>query len=339
MKRMVLIFGGAGAIYVVLALLMGVLPGFALSNLEPTPGLEPLTPLEARGRDVYVANGCSYCHTQQVRPLPQDRIFGRPSAPGDFAYMTPELLGSQRTGPDLTTIGVRQPSAIWQYIHLYNPRAVASRSVMPSFSWLFEVVEKAPAGATVVPLPEAFAPEYGVVVPTPKAEALVAYLLSLKQPPLPGAEGTGGRSTVADRAGAPATAASAAAPPAATAPADASPASGYQYEPDRGEALYTSNCAACHQPTGKGLPGAFPPLEGNAAVNDPDPTRHIQVVLHGLQGEAIDGVTYVSPMTAFGGLLSDTEIADIINHERSSWGNQGTPITPADVAAERAAGE
>ena len=90
--------------------------------------------------------------------MPQDKIFGRPSAPGDFAYQTPELLGSQRTGPDLTNIGVRQPSAVWQYIHLYNPRAVVPESIMPAFDWMFQVVDEAPPGVTPVALPKAYAP-------------------------------------------------------------------------------------------------------------------------------------------------------------------------------------
>ena len=107
MNKLVLIAGGSTLVYAILALLMGVLPGIQLSGTPPGPGVMPLTALQAEGRDVYVANGCSYCHTQQVRPLPQDKIFGRPSAPGDFAYQTPELLGSQRTGPDLTNAGVR----------------------------------------------------------------------------------------------------------------------------------------------------------------------------------------------------------------------------------------
>ncbi|MBN9592043.1 MAG: cbb3-type cytochrome c oxidase subunit II, partial [Alphaproteobacteria bacterium] len=124
MKKLLLIAGGSTLVYAGLALLMGVLPGIMLSQTPPGPGVKPLTPLEAEGRAIYVANGCSYCHTQQVRPLAQDKVFGRPSAPGDFAYQTPELLGSERTGPDLTNIGARQPSAVWQYIHLYNPRAV-----------------------------------------------------------------------------------------------------------------------------------------------------------------------------------------------------------------------
>ncbi len=87
-------------------------------------------------------------------PEPGDSIFGRPSAPGDFAYQTPELLGSERNGPDLTNVGARQSSSVWQYIHLYQPRAVVPQSIMPAFPWLFRAVDKAPAGEQPVPLPQ-----------------------------------------------------------------------------------------------------------------------------------------------------------------------------------------
>jgi cytochrome c oxidase cbb3-type subunit 2 len=85
MKKLLLIAGGSTLVYAGLALLMGVLPGIMLSQTPPGPGVKPLTPLEAEGRAIYVANGCSYCHTQQVRPLAQDKVFGRRSAPGYFA--------------------------------------------------------------------------------------------------------------------------------------------------------------------------------------------------------------------------------------------------------------
>ena len=112
MNKLALIVGGSTLLYAGLAFLMGVLPGIELSRIPASAGVEPLTALEAQGREVYVANGCSYCHTQQVRPLAEDKVFGRPSAAGDFKYQTPELLGSERTGPDLTNIGVRQPSSV-----------------------------------------------------------------------------------------------------------------------------------------------------------------------------------------------------------------------------------
>ncbi len=341
MNKLVLIAGGSTLVYAVLAVVMGVLPGAKLSATPPGPGVEPLTPLQAAGREVYVANGCSYCHTQQVRPLPQDKVFGRPSAPGDFAYQTPELLGSERTGPDLTNIGVRQPSPVWQYIHLYNPRAVVPESVMPAFDWMFQVVDQAPAGVTPVALPKAYAPARGVVVPTREAQTLLAYLLSLKQPGLPGGVDETGHA-MPEIAGTspsppPATTTSAVAP--AGAPASVAASAGGGYDVAKGKALFTASCAACHQATGEGIPGAFPSLKGSAVVNDADATAHIRIVLYGLQGSKIGGVVYSSPMPPFGNTLSDADIANIINFERGSWGNHGAPVTAQQVAAERAKGK
>jgi len=336
MNKLVAIAGGSSLVYAGLALVMGVLPGIELSRTPPGPGVEPLTPLQAEGRDVYVANGCSYCHTQQVRPLPQDKIFGRPSAPGDFAYQTPELLGSERTGPDLTNVAVREPSTVWQYIHLYNPRAVVPESIMPAFDWMFRVVDQAPEGTTPVPLPKAYAPARGVVVPDHRAEALIAYLLSLKQPTLPDAEGNGaGTPAISSTSSATASVAGGA----GTAPG--APAAGSAPAPDgvdlaKGKALFTANCAACHQANGEGLPGAFPSLRGNDEVNEADPSEQLHAVLKGLQGARVGGVVYSSPMPPFGSALSDADIANIVDYERSAWGNHGVPVTPARVAAERA---
>jgi nitrite reductase (NO-forming) len=111
----------------------------------------------------------------------------------------------------------------------------------------------------------------------------------------------------------------------------------YHVDPAKGASLYTANCAACHQATGQGIPGAFPPLKGNVAVLDADPAKQIDVVLNGLHGEAIGGTVYATPMPPFGPALNDAEIADIINHERSSWDNQGKLITSSEVKARRAA--
>jgi cytochrome c oxidase cbb3-type subunit 2 len=174
----------SAVIYGILALCMGTIPGIILSRSAPTPGLQPYSASAQRGRDIYVSEGCSYCHTQYVRPLKQDLVFGRPSVAGDFAYDTPELLGSERTGPDLTNIGARQPSAAWQYLHLWDPRSVVHDSIMPRYTWLFAVKAKAAPGDVVVTAPPAFAPAHGVIVATQRARDLVAYLKSLKQVPL-----------------------------------------------------------------------------------------------------------------------------------------------------------
>ncbi|MGH8116841.1 MAG: multicopper oxidase domain-containing protein [Rhodanobacteraceae bacterium] len=126
----------------------------------------------------------------------------------------------------------------------------------------------------------------------------------------------------------------------ATAPSSASaiPAGPYKFGPARGASLYTAHCAACHQATGTGLPGAFPPLKGNPAVLDANPATQIDTILHGAHGVPIDGVTYPSAMPPFGPSLSDADIADIANHERTAWGNQAKQVTADQVKAERAKG-
>jgi cytochrome c oxidase cbb3-type subunit 2 len=107
------------------------------------------------------------------------------------------------------------------------------------------------------------------------------------------------------------------------------------YDAAKGASLFTANCSACHQANGEGLPGAFPPLKDDAVVNKDDATKHIQVVLQGLHEEKVGGVVYGSAMPPFAGTLSDAEIADIIDYERSSWGNHGKPVVAAQIAAER----
>jgi cytochrome c oxidase cbb3-type subunit 2 len=328
MNKLLQIAGGAVLIYIVIVMGIAVIPAIDLSKTPPGPGVKPLTALQAEGAAVYAANGCAYCHTQQVRPLAEDKVFGRPSAPGDFSYQTPELLGSERTGPDLSNIGSSKPSDVWQYIHLFDPRAVVPESVMPNFKFLFHVVATVPPGETTVPVPAAFAPKQGKVIPTQQAKALVAYLLSLKQTPIPGYAMNGGMGGMTS-----------AAPAAAPAPAPTAAASGgYSYDAAKGQSLFMANCSACHQATGEGIPGAFPPLKGNAAVDADDPTLHIHTVLQGAHGVTIGGVAYSSVMPPFADQLSDTDIANIVNYERSSWGNHAKPATAADVAAVRAKG-
>lgn len=171
-------------VYAFFCVVMGVVPGLVLSGTPAVAGLKPLSVQEAHGRSIYVSEGCSYCHTQNVRPLEQDKVFGRPSVGGDYAYSTPQLLGTERTGPDLTNIGLRQPSDVWQYIHLWDPRALVHESIMPRYTWLFEVKTKADAADVTVPAPPGFGPSRGVIVATQDAKDLVAYLKSLKQVPL-----------------------------------------------------------------------------------------------------------------------------------------------------------
>src|SRR5450631_4415422 len=84
----------------------------------------------------------------------------------------------------------------------------------------------------------------------------------------------------------------------------------------KGRDLYIAHCSACHQVSGEGLPGVFPPLKGSGVVNKDDATKHIHVVLDGMEGARAGGVVYASAMPPFAGMLSDAEIADIIDYER-----------------------
>ena len=109
-----------------------VMPYLQVRDVPPPAKLQPYTDAQLRGREVYVANGCVYCHSQQPRDRAlgpdQQRGWGRASVPGDYVYDKPHLLGSMRTGPDLFNIGARQPSKDWHLGHLYQPRAYVRRT-------------------------------------------------------------------------------------------------------------------------------------------------------------------------------------------------------------------
>jgi mono/diheme cytochrome c family protein len=104
-----------------------------------------------------------------------------------------------------------------------------------------------------------------------------------------------------------------------------------------GEKAYQAACMACHQPDGKGMPGAFPPLAGSDYLAA-DTARAIRAVLHGLQGPVVvNDVEYNSvmpPMTQ----LSDSEVADALTYAMNSWGNRLGSVSTAQVAAIRAEG-
>jgi len=158
-------------------------PYIQFKDVPAPAGLKPYTALEEFGRRSYVSNGCVYCHSQQPRDpsFAPDSIrgWGRPSVPADYAYDTPHLLGTMRTGPDLFNIGQRQPSADWHHAHLYQPRSLMKGSIMPSYPYLYKLQSATRPGDVKVTLPPEYAPKEGVVVATDEAIALVAYLKAL----------------------------------------------------------------------------------------------------------------------------------------------------------------
>ncbi|MHB8519523.1 MAG: cbb3-type cytochrome c oxidase subunit II [Limisphaerales bacterium] len=170
-------------------------------KLEDTGQYYPLprSGLALEGMQVYRADGCIYCHSQQVRPenfgVDIKRGWGkRRSVSRDYIYDKPVMLGTMRTGPDLANIGERQISLDWHFQHLYNPQITSKGSIMPPFPFLFEQhkIGRQPS-PDALKLTGQFAPGAGYeILPKPEARALVAYLLSLKSGvPLPEAPITG----------------------------------------------------------------------------------------------------------------------------------------------------
>jgi len=205
-------------------------------------------------------------------------------------------------------------------VHLYNPRAVVAESIMPAYPWLSVITENPALTDKIVAVPDEFkANKKGKVVATEDALNLVAYLQSLKQTELPGNElfpeflykranknvssSTGGAGTSTGESN--------------TKSAD-------------GVALYATNCQSCHQQNGKGLPGAFPSLAGSKVVLDENPEIFVDIIMNGYSARANEGY---GPMPAVGKManLSADEIAAIMNHERTSWGNNARKVTVDEV--------
>lgn len=103
-----------------------------------------------------------------------------------------------------------------------------------------------------------------------------------------------------------------------------------------GETTYAKTCAACHQPTGLGLPGAFPPLAASEWVNENNPDRIIKLTLHGLAGPLrVNGTLYNGAMPAHRDLLDDRKLAAVLTYIRASWGNKAPAVDAAAIAKIR----
>jgi len=314
-----ILFRSALALFVGLTIVVAVLPAINnQNNNAPLPNAHQLTKDEVAGKHLYMANGCVACHTQQVRNLDMDKIWGkRPSIAADYAGITrtdfwrntATLMGTERTGPDLTDIGNRQPSQAWNLLHLYQPRAVVENSIMPAYPWLFEEKDSVGKDDVEVVVPDKYSKGIkGKIVAKKEALQLVAYLQSLKQTPLPDgktpleflykkekkvAKGEGEMADLPD-----------------------------------GLTLYTNNCQTCHQANGEGLKGAFPPLKGSSIVLGDDLELFVNIIMLGY-----DARPEFAVMNAVGtdNNLTPEEVTAIINHEKTSWGNEAKTVTVEEV--------
>jgi len=119
--------------------LVEIVPLFFIKDTtEPVAGLKPYSALRLEGRDIFIREGCSNCHSQMIRPFrAETERYGHYSVAGESVYDHPFLWGSKRTGPDLARVGGRY-SDDWHRVHLINPRDVVPESNMPSYPWLSE---------------------------------------------------------------------------------------------------------------------------------------------------------------------------------------------------------
>lgn len=312
------LFSTAALFFISLTILVAITPALNnQKNNQPLPGVEPLSEQAIKGKAVYIANGCVGCHTQQVRNVDMDKIWGgRPGMAADYALNkrtdiwrnTATLMGTERTGPDLTNIGSRQPSSDWNLVHLYNPRIVVKESIMPAYPWMFTIKKDPAKGDVIVNVPEEYLEgKEGKVVADKEALYLVAYLQSLKQAKLPDGSTAAEflyKSVEKEQAGA--------------TPKKAAD----------GALLYATHCQSCHQANGEGLPGAFPSLKGSPIVLDDNAELMVNIIMNGYDARQNYGVM---PAVGTNAGLTAEEIAAIMNHEKTSWGNSARQISPEEV--------
>lgn len=107
-------------------------------NVPKITSVQPYTPLELEGRDIYIREGCVGCHSQMIRPFRSEtERYGEYSKSGEFIYDRPFLWGSKRTGPDLHRVGGKYPDS-WHYNHMFDPTSTSPGSIMPAYPWLLE---------------------------------------------------------------------------------------------------------------------------------------------------------------------------------------------------------
>ena len=124
----------------VLVLIGGMVELFPMmlidENVPKIASVQPYTPLELQGRDIYIREGCLGCHSQMIRPFRSETArYGEYSKSGEFIYDRPFLWGSKRTGPDLHREGGKYPDS-WHYNHMYDPTSTSPGSIMPPYPWL-----------------------------------------------------------------------------------------------------------------------------------------------------------------------------------------------------------
>jgi cytochrome c oxidase cbb3-type subunit 2 len=139
LERNVTLLGVFAFLAVTIGGIVEIAPLFWIdSTVEKVEGVRPYTPLELAGRNIYIREGCSSCHSQMIRPFRDEtERYGHYSLAAESMYDRPFQWGSKRTGPDLARVGGRY-SDEWQVQHLKDPRSVVPESIMPGYAFLAE---------------------------------------------------------------------------------------------------------------------------------------------------------------------------------------------------------
>ena len=330
--------------------------GSRLPDSELYP--KDLPGLAKQGAEEYLALGCVTCHTQQVRLFTQnlgkgkrvpeagpdiERGWGkRASMPRDYVLQEHVMLGHTRIGPDLANVGMNEYEEEWLHNHLFEPQSLVPDSICPPSPFLYETTDDPKDGTIEIPSrEEGGQPRH--VIPSLRANRLVAYLQSLKQdyelPEMSFVEREDGMEKTTDS-----NTSSGGIPDWVNYPLSPTALSELSPQMSAGKEVYTKigdgggGCVTCHQPTGQGVPLAFPPLAGSGWVKG-DKERLIKISLFGLMGEIeVNGVKYNGAMPAPGtppGSLTDQQIADVLTFIRNSWGNSASAVSALEVQAVR----
>lgn len=317
-----LVFGSI--IFVVTAL------PFLTFNPPRSADARPLTASEERGRRLYASNGCNFCHTQYLRPqdwtgVASFRTVGRAAQAGDYFYQQTPMLGSERTGPDLSQEGGAHTDE-WNLAHFYNPRYTSPKSIMPEFSFYFNKTEA------------------GGAEPTQDVLDLIAYVQSL-----------GGQAGVerAERQ-------RALKQKLLSERAKGNEAIIHEWFPStwrsvrnpmpptvrslvHGKQVFTTNCIGCHgiNGDGKGPAATFLSWAGTGGGPAPRNLLDASQQLYFSDGEMYDAILFGvdgTAMPAFGDLLTVNDIWDLTNFVRTipNGGLQRDPdpsmmVSPADI--------
>ena len=138
LERLPLTFTVLTTVAILIGGLVEIIPLYLIKSNVPTIAtVQPYTPLELEGRDLYIREGCVNCHSQMIRPFRSETMrYGDYSKPGESVYDHPFQFGSKRTGPDLAREGTMGRSHAWHFMHMENPQSTSPGSIMPRYAWL-----------------------------------------------------------------------------------------------------------------------------------------------------------------------------------------------------------